>query len=774
MDAKEFRKAAHELIDFVIDYVENVRDRPVLPSVEPGYLSPLLPDKPPYLREPWSKIMPDIERYIMPGMTHWHSPKFHAYFPTAQSYPSLLGDLLSGALGCVGFSWIASPACTELEMKVLDWLADMLGLPSHFKFSEPGHGGGVIHGTASEATLVALLVARSNALAALSKFDQNNNDPETAVDYNMGQRMAHQQQQMGPAGASDYMAPPNGWEPGNAMIERLVGYCSDLAHSSVERAGLMGGVKIIGLQSDDNCRLRGSILRQQILEDRSKGLVPFFVVATLGTTSVCTFDDLFELGLVCREFNLWLHVDAAYAGNSFVCPENRHLMRGIEFADSFDVNPHKWLQVNFDCSTFYIRDSRLLVNAFNVDPLYLKHDKQGQIPDYRHWQIPLGRRFRALKVWFVIRSFGVAGLQEYIRNHVRLAKFFEKLVLADQRFEVTHPVTMGLVCFRLKSSNKHNELLVKKINEAKNIYLCPALVKERYIIRFAICAKSTTIEDIEYSWNEIKRLAEIVLRESEIKPSPEVVVSSSLPSADFKPAEQLNKMSATTPTNGASSIGLQTSHLARLNGSIQLPAKVNLNRSISDLSLVSLPRLNDLKTAYANLLEAAGEDIQREGLLKTPERAAKAFQFFTAGYHSDIKEILNNAVFQEDHDEMVIVKDIEMFSLCEHHLVPFIGRVAIGYLPTGKVLGLSKLARIVEVFSRRLQVQERLTRQIAQAMVDAVNPAGVGVVIEAKHMCMVMRGVQKINANTMTSCMLGEFRDNNRTRDEFLSLIRSP
>lgn len=265
-------------------------------------------------------------------------------------------------------------------MKVLDWLADMLGLPSHFKFSEPGHGGGVIHGTASEATLVALLVARSNALAAMSKFDQNNNDPETAVDYNVGARM--QQQQQHATGAVNYMAPPDGTQVGGG-IERLVGYCSDLAHSSVERAGLMGCVKITGLQSDDECRLRGSILRQQILEDKAKGLVPFFVVATLGTTSVCTFDDLFEIGLVCREFNLWLHVDAAYAGNSFVCPEFRHLMRGIEFADSFDVNPHKWLQVNFDCSTFYIRDSRLLVNAFNVDPLYLKHDKQGQIPDYR-------------------------------------------------------------------------------------------------------------------------------------------------------------------------------------------------------------------------------------------------------------------------------------------------------------------------------------------------------------------------------------------------------
>lgn len=267
-------------------------------------------------------------------------------------------------------------------MKVLDWLADMLGLPAHFKFSESHHGGGVIHGTASEATLVALLVARSNTVAKLKKnaavdldLDSNNNNNNSS-NNNISININNTAEQL---------------FPGGSIMERLVGYCSDLAHSSVERAGLLGGVNIKSVQSDDDCRLRGDSLRRQILEDKEMGLVPFIVVATLGTTSVCTFDDLYELGVVCREFGIWLHVDAAYAGNSFVCPENRHFMRGIEFADSFDLNPHKWLQINFDCSTFYIRDSRLLVNAFNVDPLYLKHDKQGQIPDYRHWQIPLGR-----------------------------------------------------------------------------------------------------------------------------------------------------------------------------------------------------------------------------------------------------------------------------------------------------------------------------------------------------------------------------------------------
>lgn len=390
-------------------------------------------------------------------MTHWHSPRFHAYFPTAQSYPSLLGDLLSGALGCIGFSWIASPACTELEMKVLDWMADLLGLPSEFKFSESEHGGGVIQGTASESTLVALLAARSRALnqvlcepeltsrlgiqlEAATKWkplvnndkpaDNENNNKSKSIDLNnneiMGEGNAydvsehHHHDDHGPDG-QPMMASHTEQRP--PTIDRLVGYCSDLAHSSVERAGLMGGVSIKAVQSDDYCSLQGYALREQIIEDKRSGLVPFFVVATLGTTSVCSFDNLHSIGLVCREFNLWLHVDAAYAGNSFVCAENRASLRGIEFADSFDVNPHKWLQINFDCSTFFIKDSRLLVDAFNVDPLYLKHDKQGQIPDYRHWQIPLGRRFRSLKVWFVIRSLGVAGLQEYIR-HVSVTKPF--------------------------------------------------------------------------------------------------------------------------------------------------------------------------------------------------------------------------------------------------------------------------------------------------------------------------------------------------------------
>lgn len=367
-----------------------------------------------------------------------------------------------------------------------------------------------------------------------------------------------------------------------------------------------------------------------------------------------------------------------------------------------------------------------------------------------------------------------------------------------------------------KSSNRHNELLVKKINEAKNIYLCPASVKGKYIIRFAICAKSTTISDVEYSWQEIKRLGDIVLAEiSTINP---LQKQQQLPLIQTSQQIDLNNNDTSvsnynynnstlrkqtdsscctsnqqSPSHSATYGKKQAIHINAIstnqlnndlnhlaisrdvtnNTHLLLNSKSTLIKNPILFNDVTLPRHDDLRTAYYNLLESAGHDMSRQGIIKTPDRAAKAFEFFTAGYHQDHISVTREAIFDEDHDEMVVVKDIDMFSLCEHHLVPFIGKVSIGYLPRKKVLGLSKLARIVEIFSRRLQVQERLTRQIATALIEALEPAGVGVVIEAKHMCMVMRGVQKINATTMTSCMMGEFRENVKTRDEFLSLIKS-
>jgi aromatic-L-amino-acid decarboxylase len=401
--------------------------------------------------------------------------------------------MLSAALGCIGFTWIASPACTELEMVMMDWLGKMMALPEEFLFSSGGKGGGVIVGTASEATLVTMLAAKSKTLSGLPGH------PSTRDDDSSKGRMLQRLD-------STTTDQPSG---------KLVAYASSQAHSSVERASLLSGVIMRLLPPDADLSLRGEILEAAILQDRRKGLLPFFVCATLGTTSTCAFDNLSEIGLIARKYNLWLHIDAAYAGSSFICPEYRAFLRGVEYADSVDTNPHKWLLVNFDCSTLWIRDASYLVDSFNVNPVYLRHEMQGRVPDYRHWQIPLGRRFRSLKMWFVFRSYGIRGLQAYIRKHCRLAKYFGQLLASDIRFEIPFPVRLGLVCFRLKNqSNEVNERLNQLINDSKVIHVTPSRVNDLFILRFAVCAKSTEKHDIDFAWREIREQADRVLRSS--------------------------------------------------------------------------------------------------------------------------------------------------------------------------------------------------------------------------------------------------------------------
>ncbi|XP_013133690.1 PREDICTED: aromatic-L-amino-acid decarboxylase isoform X1 [Papilio polytes] len=473
MEAGDFKDFAKAMTDYIAEYLENIRDRPVVPSVKPGYLRPLVPEQAPEQAEPWTAVMADIERVVMSGVTHWHSPRFHAYFPTANSYPAIVADMLSGAIACIGFTWIASPACTELEVVMLDWLGQMLGLPECFLARSGGEAGGVIQGTASEATLVALLGAKSRTMQRVKEQHPEWTDTE--------------------------------------ILSKLVAYCNKQAHSSVERAGLLGGVKMRSLKPDNKHRLRGDILNEAIDEDIKKGLIPFYVVATLGTTSSCTFDALDEIGDVCAARDVWLHVDAAYAGSAFICPEYRYLMKGVEKADSFNFNPHKWMLVNFDCSAMWLKQPRWIVDAFNVDPLYLKHDQQGSAPDYRHWQIPLGRRFRALKLWFVLRLYGVENLQKHIRKHIALAHLFERLCTSDERFEIVEEVTMGLVCFRLKGSNDTNEELLRRINGRGKIHLVPSKIDDVYFLRLAICSRFSEDSDIHISWEEIKHSADEVL-----------------------------------------------------------------------------------------------------------------------------------------------------------------------------------------------------------------------------------------------------------------------
>ncbi|KFQ10664.1 Histidine decarboxylase, partial [Leptosomus discolor] len=463
--------------EYICQYLSNVRDRRVTPDVQPGYMRAQLPDSAPMDPDSWDNILGDIEKIIMPGVVHWQSPHMHAYFPALTSWPSLLGDMLADAINCLGFTWASSPACTELEMNVMDWLAKMLGLPDKFLHHHPNSvGGGVLQSTVSESTLVALLAARKNKILELKL-----SEPDTDE---------------------------------SSLNSRLIAYASDQAHSSVEKAGLISLVKMKFLPVDENFSLRGETLKKAIAEDRKKGLVPVFVCATLGTTGVCAFDSLSELGPICDAEGLWLHIDAAYAGTAFVCPEFRLFLDGIEYADSFTFNPSKWMMVHFDCTGFWVKDKYKLHQTFSVNPVYLRHPNSGAAVDFMHWQIPLSRRFRSLKLWFVIRSFGVKKLQAHVRHGTETAKFFESLVKSDPLFEIPAKRHLGLVVFRLKGPNWLTEKLLKELSSSGRLFLIPATIYDKFIIRFTVTSQFTTREDILQDWNIIQQTAAQVVSQN--------------------------------------------------------------------------------------------------------------------------------------------------------------------------------------------------------------------------------------------------------------------
>ncbi|NXU02955.1 DDC decarboxylase, partial [Buphagus erythrorhynchus] len=417
-------------------------------------------------------------------VTHWHSPYFFAYFPAASSFPALLADMLCGGIGCVGFSWAASPACTELETVMLDWLGKMVNLPEEFLAGKDGQGGGVIQGSASEATLIALLAARTKTIRQVQS-----EKPELTEAEIMG---------------------------------RLVAYASDQAHSSVERAALIGAVKIKSVPSDETFSVCGSALKKVLDEDKAAGLIPFFVMSyresscgTLGVTIACYLSTFFPRGSCFHsstaKANIVIHIISTWVLSSFII---QFLFIRSQFADSFNFNPHKWLLVNFDCSAMWVKKRSDLIGAFKLEPLYLQHHHQesGLVTDYRHWQIPLGRRFRSLKLWFVLRMYGVKGLQEHIRKHIRLSHQFEHLVLQDERFEICAEVVLGLVCFRLKGSNELNEALLKSINDAKKIHLVPCHLREKFVLRFAICSRTVESTHVKFAWQHISQLATDLLK----------------------------------------------------------------------------------------------------------------------------------------------------------------------------------------------------------------------------------------------------------------------
>ncbi len=467
MTPDEFRRYGRAVVDWIADYYERIESFPVLAQVEPGEIRAALPPEPPQQGESVQAMLQDVEHLILPGLTHWQSPNFFAFFPANASGPAILGDLLSSGLGVQGMLWATSPACTELETHVLDWLVDMLGLPGRFRSTSAG--GGVIQDTASSASLTALLAARERA---------------------------------------------TGWQSNETGCDgRLVAYTSTQAHSSIEKAMTVAGLGRQNLRLvavDHDFAMLPGALAEQIRADRAAGLVPCYVCATVGTTSSTAIDPVREIGRICRDEGVWLHVDAALAGTAALCPEFRHLQDGLELADSYTFNPHKWMFTNFDCNCFYVADRAALIRTLSVLPEYLRNKatESGAVFDYRDWHIPLGRRFRALKLWFVIRHYGVAGLQHHVRQHVALAQAFAGWVQADQRFDLAAPVPLNLVCFRHIAGDDFNRELLARLNASGSLYLTHTVLSGRYTLRLCVGQTHTAERHVRQAWQRIVETAE--------------------------------------------------------------------------------------------------------------------------------------------------------------------------------------------------------------------------------------------------------------------------
>ena len=469
MTSDEFRRHGHAVVDWIADYRDRIESFPVLSQVKPGEVRAALPPSAPLEGEPFAALLKDVEKIILPGITQWQSPNFFAYFPSNNSAPSILGDLLSSGLGVQGMLWSTSPACTELETHVLDWLVPMLGLPE--KFLSSSAGGGVIQDTASSAVLCALLAGRERA----TNFTSN---------------------QKGCDG-------------------RLVAYASSETHSSLEKAAMIAGIGRANLRLidvDENFAMRPEALARQIETDKRAGLIPCFVCATVGTTSSNAIDPVAAIGRICRQHNLWVHVDAAMSGTAALCPEFRHIHNGVELADSYCFNPHKWMFTNFDCNCFWVADRKALIQTLSILPEYLRNHatESGAVIDYRDWHIQLGRRFRALKLWFVIRHYGIEGLQHHIRRHVQLAQRFADWVNNDDRFELAAPVPLNLVCFRHKGGDAVNQTIMECLNRSGDLYLTHTKLDGKLTLRLCVGQTNTQERHVERAWRRIREEAEKV------------------------------------------------------------------------------------------------------------------------------------------------------------------------------------------------------------------------------------------------------------------------
>lgn len=469
MDIDQFREEAHTLVDWMANYFEHVEEYPVRPGVSPEDILSRLPSEAPEEGESFHAIFRDFQKIIVPGMTHWESPNFMAYFPANKSYPSVLAEMLTATLGAQCMSWNTSPAAAELEERMMEWLREMTGLPPGFT--------GVIQDTASTATLAALLMAR-----------------ERVTDFGVN-------------------------ESGFPGDRKFAVYCSTETHSSIEK-----DVKIAGfgrkylrkVPVDGEFAMNPEALKKAIREDLEQGIQPACVVATLGTTGSTAIDPLDEIAKICGDFGIFLHVDAAYAGTALLLPEYRWMSEGMEQADSFVFNPHKWMFTNFDCSAFFVKDESLLVRTFEIYPEYLKSAEDERVKNYRDWGIQLGRRFRALKLWFVIRSFGIEGLREKIRFHISLAQNLKTEIESSEHFELLAPAPLNLLCFRFHPSHISDEellgelngQLLERVNETGKLFITHTKLDERYTLRMVIGNTNVEKRHVDDAWALIRKTAE--------------------------------------------------------------------------------------------------------------------------------------------------------------------------------------------------------------------------------------------------------------------------
>ncbi|MCH2133938.1 MAG: pyridoxal-dependent decarboxylase [Phycisphaerales bacterium] len=467
MDPESFRRHGHEVVDWVADYLATVESRPVTSTVAPGDVAGLVPPCAPEKGESFDTIMADVDRVVLPGITHWQSPNWFAYFPSNASGPSILADLVSSGLGVQGMLWATSPACTELETRMLDWMAHLLGIGD--RFLSTGAGGGVIQDTASSSAICTMLAARDRA------------------------------------------AP--GTQAGLQGVEGiLTAYTSSQAHSSIEKgAGILGigrdNLRIIDV--DEHFAMCPRALRSAIESDLAAGRKPFYVSATVGTTASGAMDPLEDLLAICREFDLWLHVDGAMFGTAACCEEFRWIQRGCEQADSYTVNPHKWMLVNFDCNCLWVADRQALISSLSILPEYLRNQATatGDVIDYRDWQIPLGRRFRALKLWFVLRHYGAEGIRQMVREHVAMTQELVEWINAHEAFEVVAPSPLTLVCFSHVDGDDRTQAILEQANATGTVALSHARLNDRYVIRLNVGQWRTRPDHVRAAWDLLTSLS---------------------------------------------------------------------------------------------------------------------------------------------------------------------------------------------------------------------------------------------------------------------------